>query len=69
LAWTTFKEAKGQVNCNFSSKKEKKFSAVFFFSTFNHKYPGPEPDPDSLEMLDPDLYPDATQRSGSTTQF
>ncbi len=62
LAWTTFEEAKGQVNCNFRSKKENNNFPLIFFPIFNHKYPGPEPDPDSLEMQNPDPYPDPTQR-------
>ncbi len=42
----------------FLSKKDiKKFSTVFFFFSFGHQNPGfgLDTDPDSLEMLDPDL--------------
>jgi hypothetical protein len=49
---------------------QKKFSSVFFSSSvFGHQNPGsgldPYPDPDSIEMLDPDPYPDS-MKSGST---
>ncbi len=43
----------------FLIEKSKKMSAVFFFSSiFGHQNPGCGLDPDSLEMLDPDRYPD-----------
>ncbi len=44
--WTSFMEAGGELNC----KNKKKNSAVFFSQLLVIK----TPDPDSVEMLDPD---------------
>jgi hypothetical protein len=47
-------EASRYINYNFRSKKEEKiFSCIFFLQFLIIK-----PDQDSLEMLDPDPYPD-----------
>jgi hypothetical protein len=52
-------EVYGKVNCNFCSKKrKKKISAVFFSPVFDYQNLDPDLDPDSLEMLDSDPYPD-----------
>jgi hypothetical protein len=37
---------------------KKNCSSVFFSSVFGYQYLGSRLDPDSLEMLDPDPYPD-----------
>jgi hypothetical protein len=56
VAWTSFKGGLGISKLQFWSKKEKifVFSCIFFLQFLVIKTLGPEPDPDSLEMLDPD---------------
>ncbi len=46
----------GKSKLQFLIKKEKKLSAVFFILVLAIKTLDPEPEPDSLEMLDPDPY-------------
>jgi hypothetical protein len=60
VAWTSFKEAKGKVNCNFWSKNTNLWEAVYFSQFLVINIVDLDPDPHWQKMLDPDptyLYP------------
>jgi hypothetical protein len=62
VAWTAFIEGLGISKLQFLIKN----SAVFFLQFFK---PDPCPDPDSLEMLEPDPYPDHQHCKSSSYLF
>ncbi len=51
VSWASFKEVYEKVIAIFDLKN---YFNLFFSSIFGHQHLDPEPDPDSLEMLDPD---------------